>query len=198
MKTQWSNDLKDYLRKEYIADLEHGYLIHKRNNGKYWSVGDIQPGWKHKSKASPYYYITTYVNGKKMNLKIHHVLWFLHTGKQPKGVIDHIRGLEVPYPNSMHNLREISHSKNCLNSSKARGKSGIRGVHVKKSGMFDVVVYQQRITTCDNKWEGYSLYRKHAREVLGEHYRPQLNPCGIWMVKPSHPDYQKFVLGVTE
>ncbi|MFB0711010.1 hypothetical protein ACEU59_07510 [Buttiauxella noackiae] len=197
MNTQWSPDLQNYLRAEYIADLQRGYLIHKRDNGKYWSAGDIQIGWKHKSKASPYHYITVFINGKKKNVKVHHVLWFLHYGKQPEGVIDHIRGLDIPYPNAMSNLRETTHANNLLNSSKANGKTKIRGVHALRSGGYKVVVYQKSVARCDSKWEGYSLYCEHARKALESYYRPQLNPCGIWMVKPSHPDYKKFVLGVS-
>lgn len=196
MKTQWSKKLCDYLRAEYSADFEKGRLIHKRDNGSYWSTGDVQKEWRNKSKGSPYTYITTFVDGKKKSLKVFHVIWFLYYGKQADGFIDHIRGLSIPYPNAISNLREVQRSGNMLNSCIGRGKSGIRGVHIKLRGKFIVTVRGKRIATVNSKWEGYSIYCKVAKEALGEFYRPQLNPCNVWMVKPTHHDYKKFVLGL--
>lgn len=192
----WSKELREYLREEYSADFEKGLLIHKRDNGRHWSKGDIQYGWKNIGKISPpYMYITTYVNGIKKTIKVHHVIWFLYYGKQPRKHIDHIRGIDIPYPNAISNLRAVTSSNNMLNSCKASGKSGIRGLQKLKSGKYKVVVNSKRIGTCENKWEGYGMYRKAAPLILGEFYRPQLNPCNIWTVKPTHPDYQKFILG---
>ncbi|WP_400217263.1 hypothetical protein [Escherichia coli] len=191
----WTKELRDYLQAEYSADFEKGLLIHKRDNAHYWSAGDIQYGWKNKSKTSPYLYITTFVNGKKKTVKIHHVIWFLYHGKQPRKHIDHIKGLNIPHHNAISNLRAVSRSNNCLNSCKSFGKSGVRGVQKLKKGNFKVIVRGKQIGVCENKWVGYRLYRDTAPLALGDFYRPQLNPCNIWMVKPTHPDYQKYILG---
>lgn len=56
--------------------------------------------------------MTFYVNGEKMNLQFHRVVWLLCHGRWPTQ-IDHIDG--NPLNNRVENLREVSQSENDAN-----------------------------------------------------------------------------------
>lgn len=61
----------------------------------------------------------------------HRLIWFMVTGKWPKGEIDHINHNEAD--NRWCNLREVSHEENTLNCSKrSDNTSGITGVMLDK------------------------------------------------------------------
>jgi hypothetical protein len=71
-------------------------------------------------------YLRASFKGRRM--LIHRMAWFLATGKWSELQIDHINGIRTD--NRLCNLREATHSQNCINAKTSRkNKTGVKGVH---------------------------------------------------------------------
>ena len=69
---------------------------------------------------------------KGVQYKAHLIVFFLHHGRWPKGIIDHVNG--VRDDNLPENLRETDHSGNSCNAKvSSRNTSGVKGVSWSKS-----------------------------------------------------------------
>jgi hypothetical protein len=90
---------------------------------------------------------------------VHRVVYFLHYGMWPNGVVDHING--DPLDNSPENLRDITQGQNTRSYSKAHydSTSGYRGVHwFKRDGL-----WQSQIMCSGKKYHlGYFYCQREA------------------------------------
>ena len=73
--------------------------------------------------------ITISIRGKAMNFKAHRIVWEMHHGPIPDGVlIDHANG--DPWDNSLSNLRLASNAENCRNAAVSKNcRSGMKGAY---------------------------------------------------------------------
>lgn len=67
-------------------------------------------------------------------LLVHRVIWCMCHGEMPKGLIDHVNGNRAD--NRIDNLRLATRSQNSVNSTRARGSTGVRGITRLKSGLY--------------------------------------------------------------
>lgn len=105
----------EVLRKHFRVD-EHSRLERKTATN----------GWQRCSKkygGSDYF--TMGFQGRRY--LAHRVIWALHYGSEPTGIIDHING--KPWDNRIENLRDVDHSRNRMNTPNTRvNKSGYPNV----------------------------------------------------------------------
>lgn len=71
-------------------------------------------------------YCTVSIN--KSKYYVHHLIWLLHYGEWPNGIVDHING--IPDDNRITNLRILTHSENIRNTKRFR--NGESGIHYNK------------------------------------------------------------------
>jgi len=83
-------------------------------------------------------YISVYINRKMLCL--HRLIYIFHNGEPPEGYdIDHIN--RNPIDNRIENLRACTRSLNTCNSKPRIGcKSGVRGISIRNTGKFAVMV----------------------------------------------------------
>lgn len=75
-------------------------------------------------------YWRTHIKG--IDIKNHHIVWYLHTGRWPLQEIDHIN--RVKHDNRIDNLRLVSGSENCWNQNvRKSNKFQLQGVHLHKA-----------------------------------------------------------------
>lgn len=104
----------DLLRHFFKVD-EHSRVVRKY----------AKHGWKVVSKLRPTGYYGVTFQGR--SLPAHRLIWALHHGREPAGVIDHING--CPWDNRIENLREATSAQNAWNSKRSnRNRTGFRNV----------------------------------------------------------------------
>lgn len=134
------NDLIKYFREYYYYDYKTGELHNKKDiipnhhSGLRKEAGDIA--------TTTFLQRTRKMDNKKLYVKYlydpaykktyfaHRVVWALHYGKFPDGVIDHIDG--DPSNNRLDNLRSVDQSENNINRRTPLGhnSNGIKNLHV--------------------------------------------------------------------
>ncbi|MBU4609135.1 HNH endonuclease [Achromobacter sp. GG226] len=75
-------------------------------------------------------------------LYAHRVIWAMQSGCWPVADIDHANTIRTD--NRFENLREASRAQNLMNTGKARGKTGIKGVTQRADGVFVVEIRANR------------------------------------------------------
>jgi len=126
-------------------------LTYNPQNGDFFwlkSAGSVRKGakagcisLKGKTKKA---YMDIAIGGKKY--RAHRLAWLYMTGEWPKGEVDHINSDGCD--NSWSNLRDVTHSKNCMNKSPRRDSStGFIGIGIYR-GKYRVRVWRdgKRIT----------------------------------------------------
>lgn len=129
-----------YLKECFDYDAELGALIWKNRPVKHFkSVGGQKifntkhagsiAGSPHKNKCDVYMRVVLRVHGRRIQPRLHNVIWAWHTGDRFWGdlEVDHIDG--NPLNNRIENLRLVTKSQNQKNAKRhSRNKSGIMGV----------------------------------------------------------------------
>ena len=103
---------------------EDGVLIRK-TGGKGFFAGSVAGCPNSKG------YINVHVD--RVSCKAHRLVWAMHTGKYPDGVIDHINGIR--HDNRPENLRDTTIQGNAQNRTRlqSNNKSGFHGVSWNKT-----------------------------------------------------------------
>lgn len=96
---------------------------------------------------------------------VHRIIWKMTTGKDPKANIDHINGIR--HDNRIANLREATHSQNCMNKIARVGKREPKGVYFNR-GRYNVKI---GIGSYDTMEEASAAYDRVARILFGEFAR---------------------------
>ena len=164
------NNLIPYFRDTYYYDYETGELHLKKDtcNEHVWAsrkkAGDIATQTVlsriRKTDQKKLYVKTLYDANNRKSYFAHRVIWALHYGKFPNGVIDHIDGDSSN--NRLDNLRSVSQSKNNTNRRVPLGHNcnGIKNLHV-----------------YDNRRKMYGItirYKNHNKgKTKGTEYRRQ-------------------------
>jgi len=108
-------------QKEFIEKFQYvdGELFRKKTTSARARQGD-KVGYPDKNK-----YLQVRVNYRLYYISV--IVWVMHTGKYPLGIIDHID--RDTYNNRIENLRDTTKSGNSINSKiREDNKSGVRGV----------------------------------------------------------------------
>jgi hypothetical protein len=109
----------------FVYDPETGKLFWKSRDGG-------APGWNGKYAGKEAFTSTNSYGYKQGSIlggvyRAHRVIWAMVNGEWPEADIDHINGNRTD--NRIVNLRSVSRSENCMNSSLGkRNKSGVVGV----------------------------------------------------------------------
>jgi hypothetical protein len=107
-----------HLKNNYEYDAEHGTLVNikKRRMLKGHPIGK-------------YLFFGYSMNGKKIQILFHRVIWAHRYGRLPTGQLDHINGDK--HDNRIENLREVTDSENKMNKQhewKPNEDTGVPGV----------------------------------------------------------------------
>jgi hypothetical protein len=155
----------EILRRYFRVD-EHS-RIQRRTSAHGWILASrIMKGKK---------YFSVGFEGKRY--PAHRIIWTLHYGRQPTGLIDHING--KPWDNRIENLREATHAQNSWNvKPKSANKTGYRNVHKTVRG------YEARVMA------NYKLYRSPVFDdpelvgLIAETMRIKLHGEFDWSARP--------------
>jgi hypothetical protein len=102
----------------FTYDDATGLLVWRKSSGT--ARAGREAGWLHQSG-----YVYVGVQGR--SYKVHRVVWYMHYGVQPEGLLDHID--RDPTNNRIANLRECTHAQNQQNKrTYANNHSGVKGV----------------------------------------------------------------------
>lgn len=103
----------------------------------------------------------------------HRVAWFLATGEQPTGMIDHIN--QNSLDNRICNLRQATDSQNAANSAAKKKRDLPKGVHSRRPGRFTATITKDRVQrtigTFDTPEEASAAYLETAKRLFGEFAR---------------------------
>lgn len=121
----------DYLRECFDCDAERGILIwrhrprsHFKHIRQFAAVNTRFAG-KVAGTLSPSGYLDVTVADQK--IRVHRIIWAMHTGTWPTKSLDHINRNRLDNP--FANLREATHSQNIANQPVSpRSKVGLKGV----------------------------------------------------------------------
>ena len=106
------------LRDLFTYDPHTGLLVWRKTQGT--ARAGREAGWIHQTG-----YVYVGVGGK--SYKAHRIVWYMHYGKPPKDLLDHID--RDPTNNRISNLRECTHAENQQNKrTYANNLSGVKGV----------------------------------------------------------------------
>lgn len=124
-----------YLAECFVADFQAGKLVWKQRPIEHFVDARSMRIWNTRysgKQAGNIYkknegYWCYQVGIRKVSYLLHQVLWALHNGRWPKGLIEHLDG--NPFNNRIDNLKESNQSSNNKFLSKnRRNKSGVNGV----------------------------------------------------------------------
>lgn len=154
------------LKSLFDYEPDNGRLIWKvaRNSRK----GKVAPGVEAGSRSGAGFHLELTVNG--FRTYVHRVVWAVHYGAWPTGVIDHIDG--DGFNNRIVNLRQVTQRVNVENQRKTRSDntSGFTGVMWradKKRWCAVIQVNGKRLRRggYDTPEEAYAGYLKAKREL---------------------------------
>lgn len=163
------------LVKECIGYLETGDLYWVAKTSKMSSVkigslaGTSLRGGQKKYKA-------LHIKGEK--LLVHRVVWALHNGRWPNGIVDHIDGDETN--NRPENLREVTRSQNNMNrKNRSDNLSGLKGARQRKNRDGSLVWIsticidgvQKYLGRFKSPEEAHAAYVAAAKLAFGDHHR---------------------------
>ena len=116
-------------------------------------------------------YYTVYID--RVQLSVHRIVYALHHGRWPDGVIDHING--DPLDNRISNLRECEQWQNAMNRRHRREKSSWElpvGVSNAAGGKYKVKLLHQNTIHVRGPFstveEAAQAYRDLSNEIRGE------------------------------
>lgn len=135
----------EFLKSKFkLSDNQELFMFNKNLND--WKLVSDRPN------EFGYIRLIIRYSGRAVPLCAHRLIWFLHYGKFPASILDHINRDKTD--NRIENLREVSHSENHRNCFKNQGKrngcsSKYVGVSAVKnsSGKFrvDIKIFQKQI-----------------------------------------------------
>lgn len=100
----------------------------------------------------------------------HRIVWFMHYGRWPKGILDHKNTFGDD--NRIENLRPADPSKNTCNSRVRRDNQvGLKGVSPHVSGKYQVTAQGKYLGLVNTPEEGAILYAEYAKKNYGEFAR---------------------------
>lgn len=108
--------------KKTLTELERCELAKKRGFTYDPITGEIRGAYGYViTRKREFGYIVACIqyNKKLYNIRAHRLAWFLHYGKLPKNVIDHIDGNTSN--NKVENLRDVTIQQNHFNRTTAKG-----------------------------------------------------------------------------
>jgi len=113
------------IQQNYDYDDHSGLLVNATTNR-------VVRGWKaaYRNGKGRYSYMMFRINGRRVDLLLHHAVWAWHHGCFPTMQIDHING--NGFDNRIGNLREVNQSENNMNRLyrwKPNAKTGLPGVY---------------------------------------------------------------------
>ena len=116
--------------------------------------------------------ICIYVKGRKVYLKVHRVIYYMHHKRNPL-IVDHING--NPLDNRIENLRSCTQQQNTWNSKLSKNnKSGHSGVWFCKRHnnwiAYITINYKKKHIGCFAKKEDAILARKRYEEKMWGQY----------------------------
>jgi len=106
-------------------------------------TGEIVRTDRRNSTGSKDSYGYTVLKYKGSQFKLHRVIWFIMTGSEPNGVIDHINGIRDD--NRWVNLRDVPQSVNVKNTHVKNKDTGCVGIHLDKSTKGLIARYTTKI-----------------------------------------------------
>jgi hypothetical protein len=102
-------------------------LFDYKDGGLYWKTPRRKDRKDNKAGSLCPVHGYRFIRINKIIYREHRLVWKMVTGKEPQ-TIDHIN--RIRHDNRIENLREVTDSENCYNSSiSSRNTSGVRGVH---------------------------------------------------------------------
>lgn len=151
----WSQAECDYLNRYVKADFETGLLYWKQDspNGRYKAGQQIKTSLAGPGGAK-YHSFKAKSDTVYKPFRVHHVIWFLATGKQSELWLDHIDRDKLN--NRLSNLREATPSQNQINTIRPRTRNkhlSCKGVNSRVKGE-DKQPYYWSTINC----EGVPLY----------------------------------------
>lgn len=104
-------------------------------------------------------------------MRVHNVVWAMHYGKFPEGVIDHINGIKTD--NRISNLRDVTHSQNAYNVGKQKNNTtGVKGVSRNGSGFKAEISAEKKshyLGTFSSLDQAAQAYANAAKILHGKH-----------------------------
>jgi len=106
-------------------------------------------------------------------MRVHNVVWAIHYGKFPEGVIDHVNGIKTD--NRIANLRDVTTSQNAYNVGRQKNNTtGFKGVSRNGAGFKAEISADKQshyLGTFPSLEGAASAYAKAAKQLHGEYRR---------------------------
>ena len=166
----WEDATKIHVQNSLKYDPESGKVSWKICSGCRKKV-DEEAGCIVKGRK----YVSLTINGKQRLLPSSRIAWFLHYGRLPINVVDHING--DPSDNRITNLRDIPQKLNMRNQNKrVDNTSGYKGVCFRKNvGKWDAQIvvdgkskHLGRFLSAEEASEAYDLASKELHGDYGK------------------------------
>lgn len=164
--------MKKALSKHFTPAELNAALEYDAGTGILYRLTDSGRGMQIKT-VTPYGYLQVAFGGRCM--LVHRVVWAMHFGEWPSGMIDHIN--RVKTDNRICNLRIANNVQNAGNMSvHSRSKSGVKGVSQKPNGRWRAYIRfngkNHALGTFINIQDAINAYNKAAHEVHGDFALP--------------------------
>lgn len=163
---------EEFIRAHMRYDETNGQLIWMNR-----TKSDVQFNGKKVGRKTSGYQVATVFGRAFM---VHRIVWFLHHGRWPVELIDHINGQRLD--NRIENLREASRRQNAWNSQiKPSNRSGYKGVYLhKQTGKYVATIRTpegrtKRLGSFTDPQEAHAAYLRAAQDLHGEFANTSVN-----------------------
>lgn len=169
------------LRQLLRYDPETGKLFWRERSREWFNSDARHAGWNKRRagrEAMTYTDTLGYKSGgvDRHQVRAHRVIWALHYGEWPDGVIDHINSVKTD--NRLCNLRCASVAQNTMNRRPTIGTSAYKGVHLSKAGSWCAMLQKDRkrkyLGRFKTEVEAAQAYDNAARAEFGDYAKLNL------------------------